>query len=804
MPHRDLLRRLPFWMALACCAPAWAGGGQAADLARQIRENTFDPQECYRVRDLRLEKDDILIYLTDGHLIFSKPVAGRRYAAIFTADVEGGDGEVLLLPPDRAERSSLARYTGSPNLDEHFRSVLLFFTGDDYAALKAQMPANPANRPTPELGAALTEQWNSVLRNVSASYQTRLTLDLLGSPGFARGLLVGVFSGAKLGNFDLIYDPQNPEQVLGGQLSTRDGRLYFDTWVSFVGRSFRSTPVPSRDRLTLSDFRIESTLAPDLTLNCVTRVKVTPRVDGITVAPFEIASQMSVSAASVDGRPAEVFDSESLRSDLTRGGNRLVLVLPPEPLHAGRQYEFEFHHSGKVIEDAGDRVFYVAARGNWYPAYGVNYATFDLLFRVPRDLDLVSAGDLVEDRIDGDTRIIRRRTSATIRMAGFNLGNYKHARIERGGYVVDVCANRTLEQALQPRPAAIPPPVPVPLVRRHPPDIPDTAAAPPPPDPLARLQALANDVAAAMEFMTTRFGPPALPYLTVSPIPGTFGQGFPGLLYLSTLAYLRNPGRSANINATQEIFFADLLEAHEVAHQWWGNRVAAATYRDNWLMEALANYSALLFLEKTKGERIMDTMLESYRSQLLTTGDGGKTVESAGPIVLGSRLENSVEPRAWRTITYGKGSWLIHMLRRQMGDQRFFSMLTALIRRYDHQTISTEQFRELAAGFLPAKSDDPHLETFFDQWVYGTGIPSLKFSYTTTGKAPSLKVAGVLTQSGVDDDFTALVPVEVQFARGAPVTRWIRSSSDPVRISIPVAQVPLKVSLDPHHDVLRR
>lgn len=796
---------LPGWLALllaaGCCAPAM-GGGRAGDLAQQIRENTFDPQECYRVRDLRLEKEDISIYLTDGHLIFSKPVAGRRYAAIFTADVEGGDGEVILMPPNRAERSSLANYTGSPNLDEHFRSVLLFFTGDDYASLKAEMPANPANRPTPELGAAMAEQWDSVLRNVSASYQTRLTLDLLGSPGFARGLMVGVFNGVKDGNFDLLYDPQAPEQILAGQVSNRDGRMYFDTWVSFVARSLRGVEAPSALRMVLSDFRIETTLAPDLTLNCVTRVKVRPLVDGITVAPFEIASQMAVSAASVDGQPAEVFDSESLRANLTRGGDHLFLVLPPVPLRTGRQYEFEFHHSGKVIEDAGDRVFYVAARGNWYPTHGVQYATFDLLFRVPKDLDLVSAGDLVEDRIEGDTRIIRRRTSATIRMAGFNLGNYKHARIVQGGYVVDVCANRTLEQALQPV-ATVPPAGPLPLTRRRPPDIPQTMP-PQPPDPLARLESLANDVAASMEFMTARFGPPALPYLTVSPIPGTFGQGFPGLLYLSTLSYLRNPTRAASINATQEIFFADLLQAHEVAHQWWGNRVAAATYRDNWLMESLANYSALLFLEKTKGQRIADMMLDSYRSQLLATGESGKTVDSAGPIVLGSRLENSVEPRAWHAITYGKGTWILHMLSRQMGDERFLALLAEIAKRYDHQTISTEQFQELAAGYLPPKSDDPHLETFFDQWVYGTGIPALKLTYTIAGKVPALRLAGTLTQGGVDDDFRALVPVEIQLARGNTTMRWIRSSSDPVHFTVPVGQIPLKVSLDPHRAVLRR
>src|ERR1044071_5776105 len=106
---------LAFFLALALRPPL--PGATAADIARAIRENSFDRDECYRVRDLTLIKEDIRLYFTDGHLIFSKPVAGRRIAAVFAADVEGGDGEVILLPPDRGERSALARYIHSPNLD---------------------------------------------------------------------------------------------------------------------------------------------------------------------------------------------------------------------------------------------------------------------------------------------------------------------------------------------------------------------------------------------------------------------------------------------------------------------------------------------------------------------------------------------------------------------------------------------------------------------------------------------------------------------------------------------------------------
>jgi aminopeptidase N len=144
------------------------------------------------------------------------------------------------------------------------------------------------------------------------------------------------------------------------------------------------------------------------------------------------------------------------------------------------------------------------------------------------------------------------------------------------------------------------------------------------------------------------------------------------------------------------------------------------------------------------------------------------------------------------------------MLRRRMGDQRFLAMLAEILKRYDHAQIDTEQFRKLAAEFLPPKSEDPTLESFFDQWVYGTGIPALKLAYTVKGVAPAVRVTGTITQSDVPEDFEALVPVEIQLGKGQSVTRWIATSAEPATFSISLKQTPLKVALDPHNSVLHR
>ena len=437
---------------------------------------------------------------------------------------------MLVRPPDVSERRSLAGYIDSPTLDEHFSTAAFLFTGNDYDELKSQFSRSAANKKSPEAAPMLDDEWSSVLRNLGESYQTRLTLDLLGGPGHPPGLFAGLFSGHKLGNFDVLYDPANLEQITAGKLTTRNGRLFFDTWTSFRARATRNDPAPPKLDLLTSNYRIEATVDPDLSLSAVTRVTVKSPTDGLVSMPFEITPLMTITEVTVDGKPAEFLQRESLRANLSLGGNGLFVVVPPEPLRAGREYEFEFHHNGKVILDAGDQVLYVTARGNWYPIHRLQFATYDMLFKYPQELDLVTAGEVVSDRTDGPWRITHRKTTAPIRLAGFNLGNYRHARVERGGYVVDVCANRTVERGLQPKAELPPMPVIPEMIRRRFPDpLANLHHTEPAPDPAERLTQLWP-----MEWLPHwSLWPPglallALPHLTVSPIPGAFGQRLSG------------------------------------------------------------------------------------------------------------------------------------------------------------------------------------------------------------------------------------------------------------------------------------
>src|SRR6202012_5214281 len=152
----------------------------------------------------------------------------------------------------------------------------------------------------------------------------------------------------------------------------------------------------------------------------------------------------------------------------------------------------------------------------------------------PKRLTLVTAGDVREDGLDGDFHITRRVTPVPIRIAGFNLGDYVLAGGSKtdgenpSGLSVEVYGNRRLEAALQPKLQMTVGPEELPRSPRNgiPQHAPVPAGSPAPPNPLARLQAVSVDISSALQFYSGLFGPPALKNLTVSPIPGGFGQGF--------------------------------------------------------------------------------------------------------------------------------------------------------------------------------------------------------------------------------------------------------------------------------------
>ncbi len=190
--------------------------------------------------------------------------------------------------------------------------------------------------------------------------------------------------------------------------------------------------------------------------------------------------------------------------------------------------------------------------------------------------------------------------------------------------------------------------------------------------------------------------------------------------------------------------------------------VSAADYRSGWLMEAMANYAALQFLEQAQGPGAMHDALTTYRADL-EHQENGKPIDSAGPVDFGERLIETAGSVAWHTIVYEKGAWVLHMLQQRLGPENFAQMQARLLREFSTHPIRNDDFRKVASDFIPAGQPDKTLSLFFDTWVYGTGIP--KMSIEHSGDDINLNL------SGVDEDFIADVPLRCRSGR------WQRTDS---------------------------
>jgi hypothetical protein len=169
-------------------------------------------------------------------------------------------------------------------------------------------------------------------------------------------------------------------------------------------------------------------------------------------------------------------------------------------------------------------------------------------------------------------------------------------------------------------------------------------------------------------------------------------------------------------------------------------------------------------------------VLATYRDDLAKQ-ENGKSIESSGPVDFGVRLQHTGDLLAWHTIVYEKGTWILHMLRQRLGDDGFAKMQVRLLRDFAAKPISNEDFRKVASEFVPSGQPDKNLALFFDTWVYGTGIPTLRLQ--RTGRNLELNL------SGVEEDFAADVALHCTSKAGKERVRWVRVSSGANDVELP-------------------
>src|SRR5579872_5452390 len=200
--------------------------GQAFYL--ELRSVGLDKSKVYKIREASLDRAQLHISLDDGTIAFTEAVDGHITGAFYQ-----GYGEVLLMPPNQAERASMALFTGSAILEETFSYAYFRFNDDVVAELQPYLrPADDAE--------SFVGLWGNTARNLAQEDALRLLLSFSESlPGNSDPakpddrMLHAYVQGNKLGAFDVRYDSMLQEQVAAGQHRRVDGEDYYDVWASF-------------------------------------------------------------------------------------------------------------------------------------------------------------------------------------------------------------------------------------------------------------------------------------------------------------------------------------------------------------------------------------------------------------------------------------------------------------------------------------------------------------------------------------------------------------------------------------------
>ena len=723
-----------------------------------------------------------------------------------TGAIFEGSGQALVMPPTTVERKQLSKFTGSPILSASFTKAYFRFTDNTFRELLDSIRRG-GGRPRHEPD--LIKEWTPFLRKLNLGHTPRLLMDLL-EPDAEGYFYVRLFS-PDLGWFDMIVDDRRDESVLIGQVVSEHGdddRVRYNIWSSFSPEGRAAPPLPARPRR----YRIRTTIQPDASLTGQSRIELEVTQSGPRLLLFQLSRFLDVTAVRQNGESIEFFQNAGLEGDeVLHEGNDQVLVVLTRPAPLGESINLEFEYEGRVISDLGDGVLYVGARGLWYPSlFATDPVHFEMTFRYPRKWTLVAAGEKTGGAIDGDWAVGTWTAEVPVMLAGFNVGEYETATVDTNDYRIEVFANRAFEQRLASRKgrtnrtAA--------ESSNGEPGESNGAATPAPAD---LLDQVATDVADSLEFFSEIFEPYPRKQLYVSQIPALFGQGYPGLIYLSTYSFL-SPAMQQQLGLSDETrrFYRELMPAHETAHQWWGTSIPSAGYRDNWLSEALATYSGLLYYEHRRGATsVQRAWLGQFRDELLEKLANGETLESTGPLVIGPRLNTAAVPNGSNRIIYTKGPWVVHMLREVLRDPEtgsdhiFLGALKKLTQRPVGKPLDLAQFRQAFEKQLPEWADLDHdgtLEWFFTQWVEDTGIPEYDLTWEIKMDGNEMIVTGSISQQDVDDLFIMPVPIYARYGTRLERIARVVVAGQEVAFSVPIDQRPDEIVLDPFDTVLRQ
>ena len=831
---RSALRYLGLISIVSVAIAALAVRGLAADLATatpeslmhiyaQLRQLKAGDQWAAAER-VSLKRDAGTFTFTDGRLNFAAPVEGHVLAASFE-----GEGTFELNPPTPIDQRQLARFTkGAPKLEDPFRKAVFFFTDDSFAEIQKLVRVQSGGAPLAadtfasvqkKFAESFNDWWsneakgNFQMRNLAA----RMLADL--TDPTSRGFFLADFKADKSGDLIFLVSWNRDSILLPGANNDEEVMLihnnrtnYFEWWSGFhLAEEYTRTLHPEHRTLLAHCRResIDAEVGKDKELGATAEMEFEVPTAPARVLPLSLRGVLRISSIQdADGKPLSfIQEARDLDNDPW-----VILMQPAKPGQVYRikiAYAEDSTRDSRIIFQRGGGLFYVTNRESWFPSFGAfdDRTNYSMRLRSPKKFKFVGTGRLVKSEKLKDALETQWESEIPYSVVGFNYGDFVDKSVSDVNFTVTAYSGKEVPDELKNVSAQI--------------VASELAAGPGHGDVASQygiMQGGFNTSAnvgyaaavsmSAMKLFTYYFG--ALPFKSVSvteqPVRG-YGQSWPTLIFLPYDSLLdattRNSLHLQESGEAREFF--NIVAIHEMAHQWWGHLVGLKTYHDVWLSEGFAEFSAALYLWKTDPKKFR-SFWDLKRKWLLSGDKKGHRPVDVGPLWLSMQLPAYNEESPYQVLVYFKGAYVLEMLRVMMEDPRakdpdarFINMMRDFASTFAAKNASTEGFRRVVERHMGEPMD-----WFFNQWVYGTEVPTFDFSYELKDAGGGKTQAKLnLTQSGVSSRFQSRVPVYA-YVDGQPrllgIVKVVGAEPSVGDTLLPFR--PEKVTLDEYHSVL--
>ena len=221
--------------------------------------------------------------------------------------------------------------------------------------------------------------------------------------------------------------------------------------------------------------------------------------------------------------------------------------------------------------------------------------------------------------------------------------------------------------------------------------------------------------------------------------------------------------------------------AHEISHMYWGNSVTLTGCRDVWLNEGFASYCEALWEEHFYGETQYDAVMDDFRSRYFA--------EDAV-----NRFSIYDPEDVWSNTTYRKGAWVMHMLRRIVGEEDFWAILPEYYDQYQYSHAETPDFIRVCENISGLD-----LDWFFDQWIYEAGYPEYRVHSRFRNNKIDIYIEQIQQNAPV---FRMPAVIRLEFPSAGTVDHSIVLESGLEFFSFDAQEAPVDIDLDPDDSIL--